>query len=321
MTSYEMLWDCTSCGTKKLLGKSHRRCPHCGAPQDPSTRYFPPPGEEVEAAGHVYVGADWRCAACETPNSRAADFCVNCGNHRDGNADVKRVVDAPAPAPVVATTAPSKRRWPVLLGAAVVGLVVFALVAAFWKRDVQVRVESHSWSRSIDVERLDPRHESAWCDSMPGDAYSVSRSREVRSHRQIPDGETCTTSRVDDGDGTFHTEKKCSTKYRSEPVYSDKCHYTVDRWGVARTLRSGGGLQQARVWPTVSLGRTGSCRGCEREGPRREVLTVALRDSREAQKTWSCDVDEARWKQLRDGEVRPMKVRVIGGGADCGSLR
>ena len=320
MTAYEMLWDCTSCGTKKLLGKSHRRCPHCGAPQDPASRYFPPEGEEVEAAGHVYVGADWRCAACETPNSRAADFCVNCGNHKDGNAAVKLVVDAPAPV-VAAAAAAKPRRWPLVVGAVVVCLVVFAIVAAVWKRDVQVQIVEHSWTRSIDVERLDPRSESAWCDSMPGDAYSVSRSREVRSHRQIPDGETCTTSRVDNGDGTFRNERKCSPKYRSEPVYGDKCHYTVDRWGVARTLKSGGGLQQARAWPAVSLGRTGTCRGCEREGPRREVLTLALRDARDAGKTWRCDVDDARWQGLRDGDMRPMKVRVIGGGADCDSLR
>ena len=30
-TYYEMLWDCTQCGTTGLLGTTHRHCPSCGA--------------------------------------------------------------------------------------------------------------------------------------------------------------------------------------------------------------------------------------------------------------------------------------------------
>jgi hypothetical protein len=37
--TYEMLWDCGYCATRALLGKSHRFCPSCGAPQDPIERY------------------------------------------------------------------------------------------------------------------------------------------------------------------------------------------------------------------------------------------------------------------------------------------
>ena len=48
-TYYEMLWDCPQCGTLGLLGDSHRHCPTCGTAQDPTKRYFPTPGEEVEA--------------------------------------------------------------------------------------------------------------------------------------------------------------------------------------------------------------------------------------------------------------------------------
>ena len=38
---FEMLWDCASCDTKNLLGKTNRFCPVCGAPQDPKRRRFP----------------------------------------------------------------------------------------------------------------------------------------------------------------------------------------------------------------------------------------------------------------------------------------
>src|SRR4051812_38974182 len=116
-----MLWDCSSCGTKKLLGKTHRRCPNCGAPQDPSKRYFPAPGEEVAADGHVFVGADWVCAACTTPNSKAAQFCGNCGNPREGNAAAK-LVGEPAPAAVVAPSSSGRAKY------VVAALALFAVV-------------------------------------------------------------------------------------------------------------------------------------------------------------------------------------------------
>jgi hypothetical protein len=335
MATYEMLWDCSSCGTNKLLGKTHRRCPHCGAPQVPSSRYFPAPGEEVEAANHVYVGVDWLCAACTTPNSRAASFCVSCGNGRAGNATTALVPDArpgaqrvtaavgaarsaPAPVPALAT---GRSRLPLVAAAVMLALLAACLVTVFWQKDVQVRVEQHDWSRDIDVERLDPRSDSSWCDAMPGDAYSVSRSREVRSHRQIPDGQSCHTVNRDNGDGTYSTRNECTTRYRSEPIYDTKCRYTVDRWHVLRTAHNGGvGLSPPRSWPSFSLGRTGSCRGCEREGGRREVLGLDLRATKDASKTWRCDVDDARWQRLRDGDVRTFRVRVVTGGAVCSTL-
>ena len=203
MATYEMLWDCSSCGTAKLLGKTHRRCPQCGAPQDPTKRYFPEPGQEVAASGHVFVGVDWSCAACSTPNSNAAHFCVNCGNPKDGNAQVAKVLDTP-PAPRAAAAAFSplrKSRAPLVIACVVLASLAACLGTVFWQKDVQVRVEQHAWAREIDIEQMQAVRDSAWCSSMPSDAYSVSRSREVRSHKQIPDGQDCHTVRSDNGDG------------------------------------------------------------------------------------------------------------------------
>ena len=47
-------------------------------------RYFPAEGEEVAVEGHTYVGVDRECPACQTPNSAASAFCVNCGSPLDG---------------------------------------------------------------------------------------------------------------------------------------------------------------------------------------------------------------------------------------------
>ncbi|MEO7108554.1 MAG: hypothetical protein ABIZ09_19430, partial [Rhodoferax sp.] len=93
---YEMLWDCPQCNTKGLLGDSHRHCPTCGAAQDPTKRYFPEPGQEIEARNHQFVGADWACVFCSSPNSAAAAHCTNCGAGKDGTKPVATVLDRAA---------------------------------------------------------------------------------------------------------------------------------------------------------------------------------------------------------------------------------
>ena len=52
---YEMLWDCPRCETPKLLGLSHRNGPTCGAPQDPTKRYFPKDEDKVAVEDHPFV--------------------------------------------------------------------------------------------------------------------------------------------------------------------------------------------------------------------------------------------------------------------------
>lgn len=334
-----MLWDCGSCGTRKLLGKTHRRCPNCGAAQNAKARYFPKKGEEVAVEGHVFVGVDWGCSACQTPNSQAALFCVNCGTPRDGNAAVPLVPDEMREARAVPED-PSPPRlglsregeptagrgfWKSTMARMAAGLstalATFMAVALLWTRPVPVAIERHDWTREIDIERMAARAESEWCSAMPGDAYGVSRSREVREHRQIADGEECHDSRSDNGDGTFSTSRECTTKYRSEPVYDDRCHFTVNRWGVSRTEKTTRLIFGPEpVWPAVRVSG-GTCLGCEREGPRRETLSVDLRGRADQGKTWRCDIDNGRWRALKNGDERQIEVRVLTGGAVCDTLK
>lgn len=316
---YEMWWDCAFCETKALLGKSNRFCPNCGAQQDATRRYFPPKGQET-AANHEYDGADRECPACKTPNGAKANNCRNCGSPMDGSQEVARVADRSSAAPKVGqAAAPKKKRWPWVVGGIGVALFAFCLLSVFWTKDVGVTVTSHSWERAIDVETLTAVRESAWCDSMPSGAYGVSRSREQRSTKQIPDGETCTTRDVDRGDGTFERKQECRTKYRSEPVYDDRCHFTIDRWKVSRTERAtGAGLEPAPSWPPVRLSRTGSFLGAEREGDRRETYTLSLRG--DDAKTYECTMNEARWAGIPDGHKKVIPIGVITGAAECDKL-
>ena len=85
--TYEMMWDCEYCNTPKLLGKTHRFCPNCGAPQNPEKRYFPPENEKVAVEDHQFVGADLHCPACSFANSRTANNCGNCGSPLAGGKD------------------------------------------------------------------------------------------------------------------------------------------------------------------------------------------------------------------------------------------
>jgi hypothetical protein len=326
--TYEMLWDCASCGTRGLLGKSNRHCPNCGAVQNPEWRYFPEPGKEKEVTNYTFEGTDRTCPYCATPNGAKANNCKNCGAALDGSQAVQHILDdrtAPLPQGRKAAPAPNQLAGRsgcsgvVYIIAAVAGaLFLFFLIAVLWKKEVHVKVAGHRWQREIAIERYAARSESSWCDSMPGDAYSIRRSREQRSTRSIPDGEECTTSNRDNGDGTFTRVENCHPKYREEPVYDDKCYYTVNRWGRERAVTSAGAsLVPAPTWPAVSLARTGQCLGCEREGARSEHYFVQLR----GKDSYECEVDAALWQRFQLDDDVPMKVRVVGGGADCSSLK
>ncbi|MBM4280757.1 MAG: zinc ribbon domain-containing protein [Deltaproteobacteria bacterium] len=324
--AFEMLWDCSSCGTTGLLGKSQRRCPNCGAPQDPTRRYFPKPGEAVEVKGHSFVGADWSCAACSTPCGAAASFCVNCGNPKDGNVAVATKADrivkdgaVVAPSPSPSSAAPrSTPAWLKAALAAFVAVVVVVLALFLWKKDATVDVTAHRWTREIDVERFDAVRDDAWCDALPAGAYNVSRHRAVRTTRRIPDGQDCHDRNVDKGDGTFVVKKECTTKYREEPVYDDRCAFDVDRWRVVRTAQASGALVPLPAWPVLRLASTAG-RGAERAGARRESYVLVLRDARSG-KTHECAYAEDRWRGVADASRHTIKVRGLGG-AVCDTLR
>jgi hypothetical protein len=324
---YEMLWDCPFCGTRKLLGKTHRFCPHCGAGQEADKRYFPAEEEKIAVKDHVYVGADLKCPACQTPNSGNAEFCIQCGAPLSEAARAKRQIDqvrgpggwqSQEELRQAAQVKQAGSRRTAYIVLAVILLIIGALVTTiFWTQEVSLALSGHAWQREIQIEDFGPRTESAWCESVPGGAYGVSRKSEIRSYKQIPDGETCTTRRADQGDGTFREITDCQPKYRSEPVYGDKCYYQVDRWAYARSLTAEGRDKNPR-WPELRLKRIGgACQGCEREGARIEHYTLSLRGEKGS---YECEVDQALWQNAQAGSRWRMEVGVVDGGARCNTL-
>ncbi len=342
---YEMLWDCKYCGTEKLLGKTHRFCPNCGAAQDDEARYFPSDAEKVAVEDHVYHGADLICSSCDTLNSANADYCQQCGTSLSGAISAKLIGDDQVVRDGQAfqgteALSVAERRWDEKLETAgmqpdaqtskkpnialfailgVIGLVIIgALIAIFWKQDATGYVTGHSWEREIRIEELASRAESAWCDAMPGDAYSVTRRTEQRGSRQIPDGEECSTRRIDNGDGTFSERRECQTRYRSEPVYDDRCYFTVDRWGYERSARAeGDSINDTPYWPETNIARTGNCLGCEREGQRIADYLVYFQADGDQ---YTCNLDQQQWASMAVESTWTFQVGVISNQPDCDSL-
>lgn len=325
---YEMLWDCSQCNTKGLLGDSHRHCPTCGAAQDPGKRYFPEPGQEIEARNHQFVGADWSCAYCSSPNSAAAAHCTNCGAGKDGTKPVSTITDTAALTPVAASAPmpaqPRSRWWRWVV--ALIAIAVVALGALFTsKHETTATVAGRTWQREIQIEQFGPVSDSAWCESVPGDAYAISQSREQRSTRRIPDGQSCHDERVDKGDGTFVKRRECTARYRDEPIYDNRCRFQVNRWRGYRTVKAGPETAASPMWPTMgnfananaSANSMANAMGAERAGARRESYELQLQSGG---KTWTCNVPESVWAKYEQGSTTPIEVRVVGG-ADCASLK
>ena len=325
---YEMLWDCSQCNTVGLLGDTHRHCPTCGAAQDPGKRYFPKPGEEQEAKDHEFVGADWRCAYCDSPNTATAAHCTNCGAGQDGTKPVAIVVDtAAAPAPIVAAApaAPHSKRW--LWALALLALVIVSLGILFTRTSETIAsVSGRTWQREIQIEKFGAVSESAWCDSLPADAYAVTQSREQRSTRRVEDGQVCRDERIDKGDGTFVKHRECTPRYREQPVFDNRCRFQLNRWRSYRSVKAGSEMAASPMWPsmgpinTPGFGPGSGMRsdlGAEREGARRENYVLSLQSGG---KTWTCEVPYPVWTKYQDGANVPIQVRMTGG-VDCSSLK
>ncbi|MCA0457315.1 MAG: hypothetical protein LCI00_25310 [Chloroflexi bacterium] len=343
--TYEMLWDCKFCGTKKLLGKTHRFCPNCGGQQDPSWRYFPSDSEKVAVQDHIYVGADKICKACSSLNGGAAEFCGNCGAPLSGAATAGQVAgrtkaegesfetenlqqrqqgtQVPALGIAAAATKPAQssggiNKW-LIIGVIVVALIGGAIFALTRTVKASAYVTGYKWERTINLQSLQPVHDKTNCDRMPGDAYSVSRSYEQVDTRQIPDGQTCTTNQIDQGDGTFREERSCETNYRSEPVMGYMCTYMVNRWVGASPAVARGDKTNAPYWPDTNVSTSCFTIGCKRESGRDEDYILMLKG--DGDRPFECEVNYDLWQESKLERSFDVEVGTVLKNFVCSSLK
>ncbi|CAN5893547.1 hypothetical protein BH11MYX2_BH11MYX2_09910 [soil metagenome] len=307
---YEMLWDCDHCDQKGLLGKSQRHCPQCGAPQSADKRYFPPEGSEQRSEGHKFEGADRKCPACGDPMSARALMCTKCGSPMDGAMQIKALL-TPKPAPPPQTS--SAKKVFIIIGAILA--VIFVIWFIFFRtKNETVKVTGHHWKSQIAVEEFGSVQHTDWRDHVPVRARSSTCYQKQRSTKKVDTGQqTCSSSRSDNGDGTFEKKQNCHPVYRDEPVYDDWCSYSLDEWHqVSSLVSTGAGLSAS--WPATSLPATASDHyGSQRTGSRTQTLTIDFGAD-------TCDVTDAIWRKYADGQRYKVTVRARSGSVVCGDL-
>lgn len=339
---YEMLWDCRFCGTKKLLGKTHRFCPNCGGQQDPSWRYFPADSEKIAVKDHVYVGADKICPACGSLSAANAEFCGNCGSPMDkakaaqqgGNREKaegatfdtedieekrKKAQQATAQAAIApkAQSGGGSTKW-LIIGGVLIALVIAAVFIFTRTTNASVYVSGFRWERNIGVQALQAVPGSSDCNSMPVGSYNVDQRYEQVGSHQVPDGETCSVQQVDQGDGTFREERKCETNYRDEPDYGYVCYYVLNTWVNTRTSSAKGDKTEAPYWPDTNLS-SGNLVGSEREGNRDEQYFLILKGDKD--KTFECAVPFEQWQNTSVEQGFTIEVGAVLQNARCETLK
>ena len=310
--TYEMMWDCTYCDAKKLLGKSHRFCPSCGAAQDPTKRYFPPDSEKIAVEDHQYVGKDKICSACDAPNSSKSICCCACGAPLDGSKEVKLQGEEETPPPP--PTPQKSFTWVII---AIVGFIIGLIILFSMTESKKVHVTQHSWNRSIELERYKTVQEEDWKSGLSSSAKIIHCRSKEKSTEKVPDGEKCETVKKDNGDGTYNENEQCHTIYKDVPVYADWCTYEQEKWVVFDTEKSTNtGLQP--TWPTIHIQKCSiTAINCEREGNRSEEYIVHMEDENSEKHT--CSFEEDIWKQIKDGDTRTMEFGSVTGNIDCSS--
>ena len=320
--TYEMLWDCQFCGTERNLGKTHRFCPNCGAPQNPDSRYYPSDENKIAVEEHKFVGVDVTCPACNQLNSGDAEFCQQCGSpltegakantlgeqmkgaggifESSGSRDVvQEKYDAAMERIGVKPKEKAKNKGSNIKVFAIIGVIIAILVGIgallTMTESATVVAKEHSWERTISVDDSRP----------PGDNMSIdfgSCSRKQRSTNRIPDGETCKTVRKDNGDGTYKESQQCTTKYREEPVYDDYCRWRGNHWEDSYSrVTSGVGLSPEPYYENVS----------------KYDVNFTGNENR----TYTCDFPQDEWSNIAIESVWTIEVRKVDANAGlCNTL-
>ena len=316
--TYEMMWDCGYCGTKKLLGKTHRFCAECGAPQDPSKRYFPPDNEKVAVEDHHFVGADVHCPSCQEPQSAAVKHCANCGGPMQGGQAAAMQADHVVGAdgrsmpvqPLAGQGAPQKSsKAGCIIGAIVVivvGIIGFFVVNRFWTKSAEFEVTKLEWKRSIDIERFEEVKDKDDCNDLPKGAKVEKREKGKK---------VCKTIKKDQGDGTFKETEKCNTP-------KETCTFTVTKWNVIDTVTEKGDVDDDPEWPDTKVGKSKKeCVGCKREGDRSESYIVHLKNSKSGDKETCSFSSEKEWKKFEKGSSWKGETGALAGDIKCDKLK
>ena len=116
-----------------------------------------------------------------------------------------RLIAAQPPSRAKAAKRKRKPKRGLIIGivAVVVLLLVAAVAAVLWTQEGEFVVAGHIWKRSIDIKRYAAKRDGSWYNSRPSRAYNVRTEQRQRSTRSVPDGESCSQVKRDQGDETY----------------------------------------------------------------------------------------------------------------------
>ena len=341
--SYEMLWDCKTCDTKGLLGVSNRYCPNCGTSQNPAWRYFPEPGQYKRLVNHEYEGVDVICPSCDTPNSGASNFCINCGTNLETGekASVRSIDEENAHqardlkaerfqqeqqriAPQAATKAKPRRRG-LQIGGCLAALVTVCLSVYglfFMRVSENATVIGHEWERRYELQEYRTVREEQECPA-PAGARNIDQNTATRRVPYESCEQVCVTKMVDRGDGSFRVDndcrQECTTEYRNETYQS--CTFDIDRWIDLEESREAPwailtGTDLSPSWPNIERNNVEACsQSSDRLGTicwesRDEKYTLFL--ERDNGKSAECSFDNVDdWRTWQVGDEARVNFTVF----------
>ncbi len=151
-----------------------------------------------------------------------------------------------------------------------------------------VTVQSHSWKRTIGVERLEVVTDSDWCTDVPPSAKILSRRSREKHRRQ------------------------------QRTTYADWCEFEAEAWRSARNLELDGlGTAPDPVWPAQDFVPCDQL-ACEREGRRTESYTVGY--ARADKSTNNCNLDQVSWGSVADQAPATLSFGYLTGMPVCSTL-
>jgi hypothetical protein len=156
----EMLWDCTACQSKGILGR-HTSCPHCGASVPSGDPYYEDPNAKAITDPELLKldsGRHWKCPHCEGMERNINGSCARCSaareptrpesprsqHHTPESSQGMRYGSAPNPITRERVFYGALG----LAGVAVIGLVVWG----FQSHDEAGTVTAKAWTRQSEVQ-------------------------------------------------------------------------------------------------------------------------------------------------------------------------
>lgn len=120
-------------------------------------------------------------------------------------------------------------------------LAITTLIIGLTPKTYDLTVTDVSWTRSVDIEKLQTFHESDW--TIPEGAQVKYSGKEIHHYATVFSHYVI----IKNGSNTFF-----QPVYRPEPVYGTKYYYDIDRWEYDYTATSSG-HDQKPYWPNYSL--------------------------------------------------------------------